>query len=205
MFGVPESGSLSYPYFLLRNIFLLQSCHMTCEFVFVSFAEQHPVMVEHITADTYSHMRGPHVVVLVYRDMIFRGERRSSYNLHDAEYRFVRMYEDNIVNEPDIVCQPLFHIPSEHFGKILWTTAEVAIILHCLRRSDTPLDIFGSPIVHLFRIVADIKEPHCQPVEVSKVEHSEDLRHLDAERSPMRITVHHLVEDALQPAIFHFP
>lgn len=46
MFGVPESGSLPYPYFLLRNIFLLQSCHMTCEFVFVPFAEQHPVMVD---------------------------------------------------------------------------------------------------------------------------------------------------------------
>ena len=177
---------------------LLQLPDTSGQLLFIILTYLQPVMIEGVAhePDTFDSL--PDLVVTVYLCPIIAHERDDEHLSDDTKERLILMEDYDVIHEPVVVLQALICEPLEAEGKILRPLGEEKPLIRRLR-CHTPLcDIPRCPVGHLLWILSDIEEPLYETVEVSEVYHSEELCHLDAQGSTLRIGVYHSVHKSAE-------
>lgn len=200
MLRIAKARSLPQAYLFFGEATFAEFSYMTRKLLLVVFGKQNPVVKEYIATNADAHVCRANIIVAVNLDMIVTRENSHGNNADNAEDGFVLMAKNNVINKPRVMRKTSTDILPELVSKIGRATAEVGIVFGRLSRNNAPLDILGGPISEPLRIGANIEEPHGKAVEVGKIQHTENLRHLNAERSPLQIRVNNLEEHTLQLA-----
>lgn len=72
------------------------------------------------------------------------------------------------------------------------------LILHGSGRHNLLGNVATGPVGQTFRVISDIEETLCLPIETGQIEHAEELCNLDAQRSTLQVTVYHLIYKGTQ-------